>query len=206
MPVWLLLHNDERSGALMDWDVLRAFLEARADLAGQRVALVIDSPGGYADVAYRIARTFCRHAGGFVAVIPRWAKSAATLLTLGADEVIFAHDAEIGPLDVQVYDQEREQRGSALDEIQALEQLHQVALQQLNQNLTVMRLITRRRYDVVLPHASSKRHDDSAARQDRHGPLREAVAATRRGRGLRDPPDDSAPLSRPGSDDRRAAG
>src|SRR4051794_10770999 len=116
MPIWLLLHNDERS-ALMDWRVLGAFLRARDAMAGKKVALVIDSPGGYADMAYRIARTFCRHSDGFTAVIPRWAKSAATLLTLGAEKVIFGHDAEIGPLDVQVYDQEREERGSALDEI-----------------------------------------------------------------------------------------
>lgn len=157
MPVWLLLHNDER--ALLDYRVLRAFLDSRDSLGKQRVALVIDSPGGYADIAFRIARTLCRHSDGFIAVVPRWAKSAATLLTLGADEVVFGRDAEIGPLDVQVYDQEREERGSALDEIQALEQLHQVALQQLNQNLIMMRMITRRRYDVVMPHASKLTSD-----------------------------------------------
>jgi hypothetical protein len=165
VPVWLVLHNDERM-ALLDWRVLRAFLQAR-DAMGGKVALVIDSPGGYADVAYRIARTFCRHSDGFTAVIPRWAKSAATLLTLGAEDVIFGHDAEIGPLDVQVYDQEREERGSALDEIQALEQLHQVALEQLNQNLTMMRLITRRRYDVVMPHASKLTSDMMAPLLDK---------------------------------------
>jgi hypothetical protein len=153
MPVWLLVQNATR--ASLDYQVLTTFLEDRDLLKkGEPIAVVIDSPGGYADMAYRIARIFCRHAGGFTAVIPRYAKSAATLLTLGADKVIMAHDAEIGPLDVQIYDEEREQRGSALDEIQALEQLHQVALQQLNQNLTLMRFITRRRYDTVLPHAS----------------------------------------------------
>jgi hypothetical protein len=166
MPVWLLLHNDERM-ALLDWRTLRAFLQSRDEMAGKKVALVIDSPGGYADVAYRIARTFCRHSDGFTAVIPRWAKSAATLLTLGAENVIFGHDAEIGPLDVQVYDQEREERGSALDEIQALEQLHQVALEQLNQNLTMMRMITRRRYDVVMPHASKLTSDMMAPLLDK---------------------------------------
>lgn len=165
MPVWLLLHNDER--ALLEYRVLRAFLDSRDALGKQRVALVIDSPGGYADIAFRIARTLCRHSDGFIAVIPRWAKSAATLLTLGADEVVFGRDAEIGPLDVQVYDQEREERGSALDEIQALEQLHQVALQQLNQNLIMMRMITRRRYDVVMPHASRLTSDMMAPLLDK---------------------------------------
>ena len=169
MSVWVMLHNRRDSSRVsMDFRALRAFLDARDDLAGNGpVALVIDSPGGYADVAYRIARTVTHHAGGFVAVIPRWAKSAATLLTLGADEVIMAGDAEIGPLDVQVYDEEREQRGSALDEIQALEQLHQVALMQLNQNVTLMRYITRRRYDVVLPHASKLVSDMMAPMLDK---------------------------------------
>lgn len=154
VPVWLLVHNGR--DALLDWNVLQAFLDAR-DLmdSDEHVALVIDSPGGYADMAFRIARILCRHCDGFTAVIPRWAKSAATLLTLGASEVYMAKDAEIGPLDVQIYDEEREQRGSALDEIQALEQLHQVALMQLNQNVELMKQITRRRYDVVLPHATN---------------------------------------------------
>lgn len=165
MPVWLLIHNSQAS--LLDWSVWRAFLNARDDLTNERVALVIDSPGGYADIAYRIARAIQRHSGGFTAVIPRWAKSAATLLTLGADAIVLGHDAEIGPLDVQVYDQEREERGSALDEIQALEQLHQVALQQLNQNLTLMRFVTRRRYDVVLPHASKLASDMMAPLLDK---------------------------------------
>ncbi len=49
--------------------------------------LVIDSGGGYAQAAFQIANLFRRHAGGFTAVVPRYAKSAATLLTLGADEI-----------------------------------------------------------------------------------------------------------------------
>jgi len=167
MQIWVLLHNGESGTPPIDWEIRRAFLEMRTEMGSERAALVIDSPGGFADDAYRIAQTFRRHAGGFVAVIPRWAKSAATLLTLGADEVILAHDAEMGPLDVQIYDEEREQRGSALDEIQALEQLHQVALKQLNQNLTLMRYITRRRYDVVLPHASKLVSDMMAPMLDK---------------------------------------
>jgi len=152
-PVWTLIHNEE--SAFMDYGVLTAFLNARDSLRpDQCVLLVIDSPGGYADVAYRIARIFSRHAGGFIAVIPRLAKSAATLLTLGASKVVMAPDAEIGPLDAQIYDPEREQPGSALDEIQALEHLHRVALAQLNQNLVLMRQITRRRFDIVMPHAT----------------------------------------------------
>jgi len=47
--------------------------------------------------------------------VPRYAKSAATLLALGADRILLGKFAEIGPLDAQFDDPEREYRLSALD-------------------------------------------------------------------------------------------
>lgn len=154
MPVWLLIQADPGGRALLDHRVLHAFLKDRDKMTStQPVALLIDSPGGLADAAYKLARLLCRHAGGFTAVIPRYAKSAATLLTLGATDVVMGPDAELGPLDVQIYDDEREERGSALDEVQALDQLHSVALQQLHETMTLMSMGTRKRSEVLLPHA-----------------------------------------------------
>lgn len=152
MPVWLLVQHGPK--VMLDEGVLHRFLMERNDLESEGpVALIVDSPGGFADVAYKIARMLCSHAGGFTAVIPRYAKSAATLLTLGATSVVMGADAELGPLDVQVYDEEREERGSALNEIQALEQLHKVALEQLHETLVLLQLATHKRSDVLLPHA-----------------------------------------------------
>jgi hypothetical protein len=152
LPVWLLIQHGPKG--MLDESVLHTFLMGRDELAAEGpVALIVDSPGGYADVAYKIARTLCSHAGGFTAVIPRWAKSAATLLTLGSTSVVMGSDAELGPLDVQVYDEEREERGSALNEIQALEQLHKVGLEQLHETLVLLQLTTHKRSDVLLPHA-----------------------------------------------------
>lgn len=54
----------------------------------EKIALVIESPGGSAKSAFQLAMLLKRHCGGFVAVVPRYAKSAATLLALGADEII----------------------------------------------------------------------------------------------------------------------
>jgi hypothetical protein len=152
MPVWLLIQSGH--GVILDERALQTFIRGREELVKDGpVVLLVDSPGGYAEVAYKIARTLCRHAGGFTAVVPRYAKSAATLLTLGATAVLMGPDAELGPLDAQIYDEEREESGSALDEIQALEQLHSVALEQLHQTMLLMRLGTRKRSEVILPHA-----------------------------------------------------
>ncbi len=131
-----------------------AFLSARAELdAGGPIALLLESPGGYAADAFNVARILCRHAGGFTVVIPSYAKSAATLLSLGADRIIMGADAELGPLDAQQWDSEREERTSALDEIQALERLHTAALEQLDETMLTMMAGTQKRTEVMLPIA-----------------------------------------------------
>jgi serine dehydrogenase proteinase len=162
MPVWLLVQNrlarkdDEEHKA---WEqitgkVAHAFYRSRQALeeAG-RIALLIDSPGGYADAAYKIAKVVRNHSGGYAAVVPKFAKSAATLLALGGDPIILALDAELGPLDAQYYDYEREERLSALDEVQALARLHADALRAVDQTVWLMRDRTRKKAAGLLPKA-----------------------------------------------------
>jgi hypothetical protein len=153
-PVWMCLQGGDDPAATLGPLVRNLFLEARAELEadGEPIALVIESPGGYAKDAFAIARILCRHAGGFSAVVPSYAKSAATLLTLGAEEILMGPDAELGPLDAQQWDNVREERTSALDEIQALERLHS-ALEQLDQTMMVMMSGTQKRTEVMLPIA-----------------------------------------------------
>lgn len=157
MPVWFLVQNGhEHRGAwsLLSDPVYGGFMADRRTLrAAGRVALVVDSPGGYAQAAYQIARLLQRHCGGFTAIVPRYAKSAATLLCLGADQIIMGEDAELGPLDAQLWDNEREEHGSALDEVQALEQLYAVALEQVDQMMTLLQIRTPKRTETLLPIA-----------------------------------------------------
>lgn len=152
MPVWLLINGGLRS--MLDVNAMMAFLGQRARLEEDgHIALVIDSPGGLAESAYKIARLLQRN-DGFTAVVPRYAKSAATLLMLGAQDVVMGADAEIGPLDAQLYDEERERRTSALDTVMSLSTLQTAALEHLDEAMLVMRMGMRsKRSDVLLPHA-----------------------------------------------------
>lgn len=61
--------------------------------------LWLESPGGDAHAAYKLALLLRAHASRLRVVIPDYAKSAATLLTLAADEIYVAPVAELGPLD-----------------------------------------------------------------------------------------------------------
>lgn len=112
--------------------------------------LLIDSPGGEARTAYQVARLFDRR-GGFIALIPRFAKSAATLLSLGAQKIYMGLDAELGPLDAQLPDSEREDVMSALDEVHSLERLNAAAMEVFDQTMHLLLPRTGKRIDSLLP-------------------------------------------------------
>jgi hypothetical protein len=74
------------------------------------------------------------------------------LLSLGADEIVLAAFGELGPLDVQILDPEREEWISGLDEVQALERLHAFVMSSLDQTMFTMCARTRRKVVTLLPH------------------------------------------------------
>lgn len=152
MPVWMLVQN----GTTPEYDELnrricQGFLRCKSLLPeGNPVALVIDSPGGYAKCAFQVASLLRRRCGNFVAVVPQYAKSAATLLALGADRIILGEDAELGPLDAQYIDTGSEEIRSALDEVQSLERLFAASLDAIDQAMQLMVNRTGKKVESVL--------------------------------------------------------
>lgn len=66
------------------------------------ILLLLHSRGGSIEPAYLISKTLKRlSANKFVVVVPRRAKSAATLISLGADEIHLGMMSELGPIDPQ---------------------------------------------------------------------------------------------------------
>ncbi len=154
MPVWLLLQRpaDDQPAARLDDDIKDGFFALRSRLAeSERIALIVDSPGGLGPSAYSLARLFQRHCSGWTAVVPRYAKGAATLLILGADQIYMGRDAELGPLDAQLMDREREEMVSALDEVQGLERLRASAVDQIEQTLQLLLARTDQQVEAILP-------------------------------------------------------
>lgn len=65
--------------------------------------VVVASSGGDIDAAYNLALLFRRYGKDKLTfIIPRWAKSAATLLACAGDEILMTPIAELGPLDPQI--------------------------------------------------------------------------------------------------------
>ncbi len=133
-------------------DRLEKIIEGiRTNARGEQVAILLHSPGGDANTAYRIAKLLMRHCGGYHVIIPSWAKSAATLFSLGAERILFDECAELGPLDVQVADAERERFISALEVVQSLDRLNSEAMQIVDTMMTLLLRRSGKRIDSLLP-------------------------------------------------------
>ena len=68
----------------------------------KNVILLLVTPGGDADAAYRISRCLQSAYERFFLYVSGCCKSAGTLIALGAHELIISDHGELGPLDVQM--------------------------------------------------------------------------------------------------------
>jgi hypothetical protein len=108
-----------------DCDMLQSVLD-NTDLRGG-LALVVSSPGGNGLAAERIVNT-CRAysgTGDYWAIVPARAKSAATIICLGAAKILMMGSSELGPVDPQIIKLEGQARRvwSAHELVQGYEEL-----------------------------------------------------------------------------------
>jgi membrane-bound ClpP family serine protease len=76
--------------------------------------------GGSVEAGYLISKACKKKSLNFIVAIPRFAKSAATLIALGADEIHMGIISEMGPIDPQVGDYPALGLGAALEHIAGL--------------------------------------------------------------------------------------
>ncbi|GEM_PF-1082176 len=101
------------------------------------IFLILRSPGGEVEPAYLISKMCNRFKlSKFVVGIPADAKSAATLLSLGADELHMGAMSELGPIDPQINGFPALAFSGALERITKLASLYPEAAEMLSQYLT----------------------------------------------------------------------
>ena len=65
--------------------------------------LLINSPGGEPNAAEKILMMLKKHfCEEFNVIVPDYAKSAATMISLGSDKIMMGYSAELGPIDPQL--------------------------------------------------------------------------------------------------------
>jgi hypothetical protein len=69
---------------------------------GEKLDIMIESSGGYLDSTVKTGKILKKYFKQVGAIVPFYAKSAATYLVLSADEILMCKASELGPLDPQV--------------------------------------------------------------------------------------------------------
>jgi len=112
-----------------DADLLEGLLQ-KLDL-DNGLSLILNSPGGMALAAERVIRA-CRmySKGDFEVIVPKMAKSAATMICLGASKIVMSDTSELGPIDLQIVLREGDQFNilSAWSIIRSYRQLFEQAI------------------------------------------------------------------------------
>lgn len=66
------------------------------------IDIILHTPGGLVLAAEQIANALSRHEGKVTVMVPHYAMSGGTLITLAADEIIMDENAVLGPVDPQI--------------------------------------------------------------------------------------------------------
>ncbi len=80
-------------------EVLRAIRMTPPD---QPIAMILHTPGGLLLAASQIALALKRHPAKKIVIVPHYAMSGGTLISLAADEIWMDPDAVLGPVDPQL--------------------------------------------------------------------------------------------------------
>jgi hypothetical protein len=114
---------------VISMDGYESVCEVLRQKRSDRAILVLSTPGGDPHAGFRIARALQHAYGEFEALVPRYCKSAGTLVLIGAKRLYLDDMSELGPLDVQVKkSDEVVGRSSGLDIFQAVSYLQGQAM------------------------------------------------------------------------------
>lgn len=89
-------------GSIDSWVAYNFFNIIRKEPKIDKLVMILESGGGLIEDALKIAQLCKKFSNNFSVIVPYYAKSAATLIALYADELILCKAGELGPVDPQV--------------------------------------------------------------------------------------------------------
>jgi hypothetical protein len=121
---FIILLYDEHS-SLDSFEANKIYEAALKNSKTKGILLVLNNLGGKVESAYLISKT-CKELSKdkFVVSIPRRAKSAATLIAFGADEIHMGLMSELGPIDPQIAGYPALSLGNSLEVLAKLSAKH----------------------------------------------------------------------------------
>lgn len=84
------------------YDDLLPFTDQLANLKGEKIDVILETPGGSAEVAEDIVKLLRAKYSEVGFIIPGMAKSAGTIMVMSGDEILMNHASSLGPIDAQI--------------------------------------------------------------------------------------------------------
>ena len=99
---WLLKPQLAEAAFAVEADDVHALMECCNDVEGRELDLILHSPGGTPEAAEQILNYLRTQFDNIRCFVPLQAKSAATMIALGCDEIVLGLHSELGPIDPQI--------------------------------------------------------------------------------------------------------
>jgi hypothetical protein len=99
---WLQGVGRQETGYSVQGSDVHAFMEVCHGVEERQLDLILHSPGGSPEAAEQIVQYLRTQFDDLRAIIPLQAKSAATMIALGCDEIWMGPYSELGPIDPQI--------------------------------------------------------------------------------------------------------
>ena len=100
---WLQKRDAESTSlSMIDEKDVMAFKECVNGLGGDKLDLILHSPGGFAESAEHIVEYLREHFNDIRVIVPYLAMSAATLIACSANRILLGPQSALGPIDPQI--------------------------------------------------------------------------------------------------------
>ena len=117
---------------VIDYDDLVPILDQISNLEGDKIDVILETPGGFAEIAEDIVKQIRSRFSEVAMIVPGHAKSAGTIMVMAGDEILMGPASALGPIDAQMF--QGGKRFSAHAFLEGLEKIKQEVEEQRHLN------------------------------------------------------------------------
>jgi len=96
------LTNKTQAPISIDYSDILPFKDQLNNLSGDSIDIIIETPGGIAEVVEDIVHLVRSKYNNVGIIIPGTAKSAGTILSMAGNEILMGTSSSLGPIDAQI--------------------------------------------------------------------------------------------------------
>lgn len=86
----------------IDYSDIMPFEDQLSNLNGEAIDIIIETPGGFAEIVEDLVRLVRQKYEKVGIIIPGYAKSAGTIFAMAGDEILMGKTSALGPIDAQI--------------------------------------------------------------------------------------------------------